>query len=512
MKKYKFIYLLILSIFFSGCDLEEEPPFLASENVYSSLDNARGGLDGIYTQMAGFNYMLYSYKFITNLHSGLFSTKKAGNSVTSIYNNFSALKTLPNDKDLESAWSTIYLTIGRANVAIASIEVVESEELTDEQTGLNDIAGQAYFLRAYNYFNLVRLWGEVPLRLEPVNKNNIHLAKSSKKEVYAQILSDLQMAIKLMNNTAMGIGYPTSDAAHMLLAKVYMTLATAPAELQDFTSAEYWSMAYDAAKVLYGNYELVSDYEMLWGDAESNNTSEAIFELQLSETSLSTHNLIKAFTPSNYLKVGTWGQFYVHAHVYDRHAATYPTDNRMASTYLSEYTQMNNGKPFKTYPTDTARKNFGKGHPYLFKFSARDQNKSTLVGNKNVIVYRYAELLLMLSEISYELGNGEHEMYVKEVLERAGVIADQNAALPTHYQTDFIKAIMQEYNYELMGEGEDWFNNRRRGYQWFMDNIVTPHNADIKEKVDIVFETDEAEIMSFKMPSTEINTNQLISE
>ena len=88
------------------------------------------------------------------------------------------------------------------------------------------------------------MWGDIPLWTVLPDNNNLHKAKSSAKEVYEQIISDAQQAESLMNET-LGIGFPLKFAANMLLAKVYMTLATNP-DLGD-GSSNYWQLAYDEA-------------------------------------------------------------------------------------------------------------------------------------------------------------------------------------------------------------------------------------------------------------------------
>ena len=88
--------------------------------------------------------------------------------------------------------------IGRCNGAINNITTVASTSDINE-LGFNDISGQAYFVRAWSYFSLVRLWGDIPLWLTLPDSDNLSKAKTSAKEVYAQIISDAQMATSLMN-------------------------------------------------------------------------------------------------------------------------------------------------------------------------------------------------------------------------------------------------------------------------------------------------------------------------
>jgi len=201
------------------------------------------------------------------------------------------------------------------------------------------------------------------------------------------------------------------------------------------------------------------------------------------------------------------------------HVDTYPNDPRIDATFLTSYTQpLKNNKLFTTYPDyekDRTKlkkdKDFQYAFPYFRKLGSKDQNKTSLEGDINVIVYRYAELLLMLAEISNELNNGEQMMYVTEVLARNELAPQAEYA---GSQEDFRKAIMKEYQFELLLEGQDWFTNRRRGYAYFKEYIIDPHNNYEKFNpiVDVTFEEDEATVMHAPFPQAEIIGNEAISE
>lgn len=507
MKNYKFTFLIILGLIFTACDLEEEPPFLSNENVYGSAKDATSALDGIYAGLAEYNY--YGQQFITlvNFNSGFMVTKKGGNNNRNNDNlSICSLKPTQGQVQSENSWAVIYQSIGRSNDAIQSAVVTDNPTTNDELV-INDVIGQAYFIRAFNYFNLVRLWGEVPLRTAPTTKETVHLAKSPVKEIYTQIISDAAMALQLMN-ASVGNGKARPQAVNMLLAKVYMTLATAPAEYQE-SGLNYWQLAYNEASKVYGEYALVSDYASLFTAGEGDNTEESIFELQFSLTASNDH--VRAFTPSNSTLAGTFGWLYVNAIIYDEHADTYPNDPRINTTFLSTFINAKNGKTVKLYPDNPSRSSFGNGFPFLYKLGAKDASNEIRETTLNFKIYRYAELLLMLAEISNELQNGEELGYVSEVLSRNGLSAHAGY---TNGQEDFRKAIMKEYQFELLGEATDWFNNRRRGYTHFLENVINPHNnyEKFKGNVDVTHSTDETSVMYLPFPASEINTNEEISE
>jgi len=69
---------------------------------------------------------------------------------------------------------------------------------------------------------------------------------------------------------------------------------------------------------------------------------------------------------------------------------------------------------------------------------------------------------------------------------------------------------MKEYRYELLGEDEDWFRERRRGFQWFKEHVVDVHNANYVDGVDIYYSDIDESVMHLPFPASEINTNEEI--
>lgn len=508
MKKTTIITTILAMLFFTACSLQEEPPFLSRDNVFGTLDNARNGLDGVYLGLSNWNQFSFQSHVLFNGFSGLFTEKNWRGLNTQNNKTLFALKPQPNSKEVEGVWRYHYTAISRANDVIASIVPAESPA-TGEERGLNDVLGQAYFIRAFEYFDLVRLWGDVPLRLEPMNTNNIHKPKAPAKEVYAQIIEDASKAQELMYpHSEQRVGYPGKEAANMLLAKVYMTLATADPSLQDHSEAEYWQMAYDEAIQVYGKYSLVDDYAALWGEKTGNNTPENIFEIQYNDVAGS--GMPRLYTPRG-ATVGnnTWGRVNVNVEVYDDHVATYPGDPRINATFISSYYNVIKKKTVETYPI-TNRNNFNVAYPWPYKYWEKNVNLTGITDFKNFIVYRYADLLLMLSEISNELQNGEEFKYVEEVLTRVGLTPQAG-----YYngQASFREAIMNEYRYELLGELQDVFTVRRRGYEWFKSHVIDKHNnaPTFDPKIDVQQAEDEETVMHLPIPSSEINTNQDIN-
>jgi hypothetical protein len=460
-----------------------------------------------------------------------FNTRKQGGNINNPNNkNLFSLKPRQNEADVAAMWAGLYTVISRANAAIANVPTYDASVASVDELLFNDVSAQAHFIRAWSYFSLVRLFGDVPLWTELPSSDNFMIGLSSAKEVYAQIIMDAEFAANNMNG-ATGSAYVQEYAAHMLLAKVYMTLATNPELVPESLSSDsnFWQKAYDHAIQVYGQYSLVSDYASLF-TLETENSSESIFELQISQVA-SNSQMGRNYTPNNYKAAQSFGWFTVNADIYDDHAATYPGDPRLeGATYMSEYRNNGNnpnnvGNWVRTYPSRN-RGWFGNSHPYLFKFANKDITHSNQYDSKNIIVYRYADLLLMLAEISNELGNSTGALnYVTQVLDRSGL---SNAEYASADQTTFRNKIMKEYRYELLGEGEDAHNNRRRGFDYFLEHIIIPHNPSSWHPItpnrrlsdgqsmnfnnkDLTLSEDPSQIMFLPLPTREINTNDLIN-
>ena len=258
---------------------------------------------------------------------------------------------------------------------------------------------------------------------------------------------------------------------------------------------------------VYGQYSLVSDYGSLFTDTNEN-SSESIWELQISQDAANSQ-MGRNFTPWKYKLGQHFGWLRVHADVYNHHESIYPNDPRLEGTYLHSYQRADNGNTITVYPSNPNRPNFSKAHPYFFKFTEKDTQHSNQYGDQNIIIYRYGELLIMLAEISNELDNGQQLGFVTELLSRVGM-SPQGAYFGT--QEEFREAIMYEYRFEVLGEGEDAHNNRRRGFDYFLNRTILFHNNNPihNTSVDLTLSTDPSQVMSLPIPLIEINTNDLI--
>ncbi|HEX5113555.1 MAG TPA: RagB/SusD family nutrient uptake outer membrane protein, partial [Saprospiraceae bacterium] len=180
------------------------------------------------------------------------------------------------NRNVSRDWAYLYSTIGKVNNIINNADDVTDPELTEDRRA--EIIGEASFIRAFMYFQLVQLWGDVPLQLEEVTTISadklaeiyaqIFPARSTTAEVYAQIIADLETALTSVRTTAPNKGFVTVGAVNAVLAKVYATI-----EPHDWTKVNTYCDA-----VIAGGYTLLPTFEKLWDNSQEN-SAESIFEI-----------------------------------------------------------------------------------------------------------------------------------------------------------------------------------------------------------------------------------------
>ncbi len=218
------IILGALTFFAMSCsDLMEKPKALVSEvNFYNNKSEAEAGLIGAMSQA-------YAAADV-----GLGPDDVKYNSYTD--SNHDGVRDFPivlqTDYGIVN-WTAAYKSIANTN---AVLRAAGSKKITGvSESELAEIIGQAKFIRAFNYFNLVRLYGDVPLITEnSANPVSNAYERTSVMGVYSQITLDLEDAAKtLPGSWANAPGRPTKWVAKGLLSKVYLTMATAPLKQTD---------------------------------------------------------------------------------------------------------------------------------------------------------------------------------------------------------------------------------------------------------------------------------------
>nr|WP_319400859.1 RagB/SusD family nutrient uptake outer membrane protein [uncultured Carboxylicivirga sp.] len=240
-------------------------------SAYTKLSQIEAALTGTYESFQADAYVWNNVQF-QDVRS---DNHYAGGDNASFYEVDYLDVSATNDKVYQS-WSNLYNAILKANIVMARVEEVTDPQLTETRRG--QIRAEALFLRAYHYYNLVNLFGGVPLVLEATTSTDpgvVNKPRSTKAEVFAQIITDLEEATKLLPDTygsdaAVNKARATAGAAWALLAKAY---AQKP-------SPDY-EMVLDCIEKVEtskANYKLI-DYTFLFDGAHYNN-EESILESQ----------------------------------------------------------------------------------------------------------------------------------------------------------------------------------------------------------------------------------------
>lgn len=217
----RIISYVFAGLIMTGCNdfLDLKPiDFPTEETFYNDVKGLEGAVIGVYDELQSSSQ--YGGNFMTLMEirgdNVMDDNSGAGGGVRYQIEVFTET---PANTNLSDAWSSLYKTIYRCNLVLHN---VESVKMTEDK--YNEIVGQVSFVRALSYFNLVRLWGKVPLVTEP---QTVEDARNNKREevsvIYNQIIEDLNVAKSLPSEWPdEEKGRVTSYAACALLAKVYL--------------------------------------------------------------------------------------------------------------------------------------------------------------------------------------------------------------------------------------------------------------------------------------------------
>lgn len=431
--------IIFLATFFTagGCmDLTETPQSsLSPETFYSSAAQVEaafaGSMDHVWCQWCN-NYS-YGYQHFVN-DDQMIAWGDRG------YLN------IPINHGLE-LWQGHFRALLDVNTALKAVLNGQVQDATDET--ISHLIGEAKFLRAWNYFQLVRLWGGVPLYLENDNPIKDPKARASIAEVYDQIVSDfIEATEKLPAAWADTPGKPTSGAANGLLAKVYLTMATAPLN----ATTNYQKAAETAKKVIdAGTYSLVpSIYDVF--KIENKYGPEMMWGFNSTIDDLATDAPIWGPGTDPYWG---WGDYLV-----DNHWDTlYPQQPRKDAYIIDSL----NG----VYYTEFDYNNSPSVGKYMPPYITEEQYQNYTSPN-NLPIIRYADVLLIFAEAENMANGGPTQAAVdaiNQVIDRANDYhPNASAPLLTTAMTrdDFDDAVINERNLELCFEYDRYFDLLRK--------------------------------------------------
>jgi len=215
MKNIKYICLIVLLSIVGSCDLNETPYNIVTPGAFYKTPNGiLQGVNGIYAALRDMTYT-DSYLYLSNV-ADAYITSKVGRSWTT-------WNVTVTDKYVDEVWSYLYRGINITNEVINALE----EGIPDLDTELaNRYAGEARFIRAFYYYNLVMHWGDVYLTTEATHTIETEAIRNSESEVWDFILSELDFCIDNLPEKYPDTDYGrvTKNAARQLKALSLLTV------------------------------------------------------------------------------------------------------------------------------------------------------------------------------------------------------------------------------------------------------------------------------------------------
>jgi len=433
-------YILLASVFFTSCKksfIDLKPVSTASvDDVYKTDKDFQDAVVGIYATLRN-QYQDF----------WIFGDLRADDSWHALGND--AFLVSVNTFSMSSSaalminsWRNYYKMINRANMVLTRIAGADPAIVINK----DQYIAQAEFLRAIAYFDLVRIWGDVPLITEPIEIADGYKTPREKAEkIYSQvIIPDLLDAESKLpaKYTGVNVGRATKGAAASILGRVYLTI-------KDFTNAEI-----KLQEVTTMGYALLNNYNDLFDYTKDEHHSEYIFDIEYQDGGLGLGSgFSNKFLPKSAgsaadvfygVKGGAGEQNTPTLAFYDAFA---PTDKRRDVTVSKGYYD-NNGvfQGFIQIATFTKK--------YLAVTSAINDSKV------NWKVIRYADVLLMYAEVLNENGKTSQAIpYLNQIRKRAG-LPEYDLTLS---KDDTRNKIYQERRFELGMEGVRWFDLIRTG-------------------------------------------------
>ena len=406
----------------------EEQFILAVNDVYRQMERTyrAGGLADIYGELSSDNTYI---EFIGG----------ANNSAERISN----FNIPTNDLDTENAWQDSYNAIFICNDVLNRLENTSVEFSSSEIK--ERLTAEATFVRALIYFNMVRVWGDIPLPLTPLTpEEGYEYLREGSEVVYEQIINDLVYAKSKLPESYTGneVGRVTHYGATAVLAKVYLTrgnTAAATTELQEIIDSGLYSLDANGDGTVDAD-----DYRYLF-QPNTKNAKSSLLEVQY----LEGQNAVN----SNHQEQYTPFQWSFHLpginETFRGGGRNTPTPDLVSAFEPADTVR----RSVSVYPGYI---NLESGEFVDYPFTMKFYDPDWRYAGQNVEIIRYADILLMYSEVTGD------PTYLNRVRARVGLPAFGEPGYPAEYTT-LERAIEHERRMELCFEFHRFFDLVRTG-------------------------------------------------
>lgn len=469
---YKSLVLAVTCLFAGCADLEEQPVgLLAPESLFNSEKDVETAIFGAYGWIA--SERLYGRQFVTSIMLRGDMVDIGDRGTPAERQQVNDFNMDDNNGMVRAYWPYWYQVVSAANAAIAGAESLELDE-----TVSNQLIAEARFVRAFSYYHLVRVFGDIPyidyFITDPEAVKDI--SKTPEEEVYQGILADLAFAKEhLPDNQPNNVrSRPTKGTAAAYLASVNLTLAD-------------YQKAYEEATWVIDNkdrfgYALEADYQNLYRAEIADNIKEPIFSVdflgQQNGSGGANDDIMPPMTGIRGADNLGWSVCVPSMAVYntwderDYRKSVSFEDEALVGGVMVPYTEFQNTQ-----------------RPHIAKYRRfpGNSNSDGRYSDNNYSAMRYAEVLLIAAEAAAEVNNGPTEeavSLVNEIRERARNAAGQMNSFPEDVQSGmdkdaFIDLVLEERRIELSFEYKRWYDIKRRqlGDEVFKGvNSLEPHD------------------------------------
>lgn len=475
MKKYIVIVIAALGLF--ACESELElvaPSQLTTAGYWDTEEGARTAHTGMFANLRDAFGTLWLFGEIrSDVWGG--RTYESPANVSLIESSFT-VSTAPF-----GGWAGLYTQIHRINDFLINVPGIDFVNESDK----DHLIGQAYGLRALYYYTLLKTWGDVPIILEPlatVDPAELSRERSPQSDVMALIKSDIEASLNAFGSDnsfwAGNKNFWSKAATLALKGDVYIWSGN----LMGGGNADLTEAKTALQQIASFGISLEPSIDNLWGVPNEGN-SEFIFAVQYQRDEAS--NIYNSFTgrsteinPQFNAAGESMADFIIAgANRYGQSEKTIlllddNDDARKDATFIRLYTDDNGGAGYPTYSEPTY---FGS----IFKKFLGQVDGSERIFENDVPLYRYADVLLLLAEAKNLLGedpSGE----INQIRQRA---YGENYEPATHAyvngsQTANANAILNERYKEFIGEGKRWWDLRRAGDSFVIDNVSFLNSGD----------------------------------
>ncbi|WP_268225251.1 RagB/SusD family nutrient uptake outer membrane protein [Sinomicrobium oceani] len=487
MKKIYILPLLGATLFFSCTNELDQNPVsdIGSENFYRDEDDFEQAINGIYSSLQ--TYPDHQLVLSEIRSDNMYAITNSGIRDHEPVNNF--FPTIATNSYIAEVWSKDFEGILRANTVLDRM----TDEAVPDENMRNRMIGEARFMRAFFYFDLVRFYGKVPLLDHVVTpEESLEIGRSNVSEIYTLIIADLEDAINKLPESypAEQRGKVTLWAAKAMLGKVYLTRSGTSYDIEGpgMDSGEY-----DLALSLFddiinnGPYAFIDDYDTIFAYDNENN-SEIIFDIQYKDGSLGIGATYPGlFVPDNYFEaIGipfpAGGEYKAPSenllHSFD------DNDIRYNTIFQEGYTDAN-GNPIADI--------------FIVKFlDTENPGTDRFDWPINFPLIRYTEVLMMKAEAILFGGTGnpsDADEIVNRIRDRA------NLQPLTAVTTD---QFLEEKRREFAGEGTRWHDLVRSGKVLDIMNTWIPED-DVSDKIQAPINQNS---IIYPLPSTQITVKE----